>query len=407
MPALTYNDMLGAYAHYPAPIRPYLLRAETHPALRSILTKSFMRVVIDILGRAPIADPMRPLKLRADIIADNLDVSTKTVGRALGMMRKRGWLRRCPGHDGRNNWGEFCAGEFILGEDLRAMIGLPIAAANAKPEPCASEAMRTIDECSADSGKIQTSSGTPEYVAQSTDDIPAEQHASPVPHDATETSDIEGCGTHSGEQEMSADEQVPVDNPASGTKMSDGLYRVNKVFKKEASFQKGASSSTSTNQPKKPVIPGDLTSLQTELGIHPFGICKLMGLARDAKQRLQDVWIAKREHILNAQATGGRAVRYFEYLLQCGEDFSFVARQKAMKNRAPASAAEPARATPADHRIYWNKKFCGAHGVRVRIHGDGSAEITDGTRTDAYVMPSDMGPIHEAILLGKLWLVDE
>jgi len=61
MSNLTYNDVLSAYAHYPAPIRPYLLRAETHPTLRATLTKSFMRVIVDIVARAPIADPNRLL----------------------------------------------------------------------------------------------------------------------------------------------------------------------------------------------------------------------------------------------------------------------------------------------------------------------------------------------------------
>ena len=69
MPNLTYNDVLSAYAEYPPPIRPYLLRVETHPTLRATLTKSFMRIIVDIVARAPIADPGRPLAFRADVIA--------------------------------------------------------------------------------------------------------------------------------------------------------------------------------------------------------------------------------------------------------------------------------------------------------------------------------------------------
>lgn len=88
-PTLTYNDTLAAYQNYPTPIRPFLLRAETHPALRSQLTKSFMRVFIDILGRAPITDPLRPLWLRNDIIAENLNISTKTVSRALHFLKQK------------------------------------------------------------------------------------------------------------------------------------------------------------------------------------------------------------------------------------------------------------------------------------------------------------------------------
>ena len=179
MSALTYNDMLGAYSHYPAPIRPYLLRAETHPTLRSMLTKSFMRVVVDVLSRAPIADPVRPIKLRVDIVADDLDVSTKTVSRALNILRKNGWLRRSSDHDGRNNWGEFCSGEFILGDGLRAMLGLPTITTQHQAQH-ASDAVMSANEGSAcHSSQAATSAGfTPSPVL-----------AAPVPGYAASTDD--------------------------------------------------------------------------------------------------------------------------------------------------------------------------------------------------------------------------
>jgi len=421
-----------------------------------MLTKSFMRVVVDVLSRAPIADPVRPIKLRVDIVADDLDVSTKTVSRALNILRKNGWLRRSSDHDGRNNWGEFCSGEFILGDGLRAMLGLPTITTQHQAQH-ASDAVMSANEGSAcHSSQAATSAGfTPSPVlaapvpgyAASTDDaaVPDWAKAKAEAGETTECKEnaqtgtksiapatlIAGFNTSESLQEFAP---CPVDKPALETKMSDGLYRVNKVFKKEASFKKDAFSFTPENQPQAkqpnhgqqtlPRIPADLLPLQADLGIHPFGICKLMALAKAANQRLQDVWIAKRDQILNAQAREGRAVRYFEFLLQCGEDFSYVAKQKLAGHTKPARSkkpgqaqatattaagqtAKPSQAGGIDHRIYWNKKFWGEQGVRISVHGDGSGEITDMRRTNAYIMPADMAPIYQAIEAGKLWLLEE
>jgi len=358
--SLTYNDMLGAYAPYPAPIRPYLLRAETHPALNRLLTKSFMRVFIDILGRAPIANPLRALRLRIDVIAKNLDISTRTVDRALSFFKEQGWLSQDVRCDGRNRFGEFCTKEFILSTDLRNMLGLP------------------------------TETTLPQTIDQ---------------------------------------EELSVDNSASETKLSHGLYRVNKVFKKEASFQQGASSiknqqtnlvSATTSQPpvtanpsastKQPKLPADLIEMAETLQITPHGICALMRLAKQANQRLQDVWRVKRDQLLNSGAKEGRAFCYLRHLLSTGEDFAFRARNKVIglftvQEVRPAALIQKKEAD--DVRHYWNKKYVGENGLRVRIHEGGSAEVQSATRNPSYISPRDMDHVYDAIRSNKLRLVEE
>jgi hypothetical protein len=358
MPALTYNDVLSTYANYPAPIRPYLLRAETHPTLRATLTKSYMRIIVDIIARAPIAEPTRPLAFRADVIAADLDVTTKTVSRAVSLLRKLGWLKRHPESDGRNGWGEFCVGQFVLGDELRSMLGLPTAATN---QP----------------GAIKNSA--PEIPAPDTNAFP--------------------------ELQKKTNQNVP-EFQANQTKMSHGLYRVNKVFKKEAPFSKEAfdtkaSKTTPKTNPTK--VPADLVALQTELGILPFGIFKLMGMAKAVKQRLQDVWVAKRDQILSSGATEGRAVRYLESLLNSGEDFAYRARLQAMSSTTASPIQRSAQAAVEDnHRRHWNICYSGPNNLRVRIDADGSTFVSDATRVNAYVRPADMGQIYEAIAAGKL-----
>jgi hypothetical protein len=118
-------NLLQSYASYPAPIRPYLLKADTNPLLRSLFTKSGMLVLLDILGRAPINDPERPIKLRVDKIADAISRSEKTVQRVLNVLQSKAWLSRSNGHDGRNYRGRFCCREFLIGDELRQILGLP------------------------------------------------------------------------------------------------------------------------------------------------------------------------------------------------------------------------------------------------------------------------------------------
>lgn len=342
MPTLIYNDCLSAYQEYPAPIRPYLLRAESHPTIRSQLTKSIMRVFIDLLARTPIADPGRPIEVFATGVAAKLGVSTKTVARAINLMADNDWLVQSQDHDGRNNMGEFSGREFIIGNQLRELVGLPTA-----------KAAPAID---VDKG------------------------------------------------------EKSVDNYPKMTKLSDGVYGVNKVFKNEApateAFQKEheepkAPPTTST---PKIHLPKGLEALHNELGISKPGICSLMQLARDCRQRLQDVWIAKGHQILDAGAREGRAKRYFEFLLRTGEDFSYAARSRlASPGQSPSPAAPSAAAPAPDHRVYWNRKYAGAKGLRVSIHGDGSGEITDANRQADYIAPRDMVKVYEAIATGKLW----
>jgi len=192
------------------------------------------------------------------------------------------------------------------------------------------------------------------------------------------------------------------------TKMSDGLYTVNKILKKEASFKDASDSQTLAPKAKPTSLPKDLLPLQTELGIHPCGIFKLMGLAKQVGQRLQNLWIAKRDQILTSGARGGRAFKYFEFLLGCGEDFSYVAHKKALAIQSVSLAPAAATCQPAiDYRLYWNKKFRGAKGLVVRVHGDGSGELTDGTLRDSYITPRDMQSVYEAIAAGQLWLIEE
>lgn len=455
-PLLTYNDMLGAYAPYPAPIRPYLLRAETHPGLSQLLTKSFMRVFIDVLGRAPIKNPLIPLKLRVDVVASDLGISTKTVSRAIRFLQNSGWLNSHVHHDGRNSRGEFCAKEFLLSHELRSMLGMPTQGA------VQYQSARQLDTIADDRGVKVESSTYHNGVLYTTDTsigVPIEIMPGATPcNEVTCTVGIEASqvttttitlmpttelqqnptvfsvGKSTGKEEMAL---LSVDKTTTRTKMSHGVYiGVNKVFKKEASFKEGAFLlNNEKNSPettpksglidtkievplktplpqtmKQPRLPADLTEMAETLNLSPSGICALMRIAKQANQRLQDLWNVKRDQLINAGAKEGRAFRYIQFLLNTGEDFAFRARHKMQgkkQNKSPSMLLTATTPPVPDIRQYWDKKYIGARGLHVRIHGDGSAEVQSATRNPSYVCPRDMPPIYEAIQNNKLWLVVE
>lgn len=120
------KSTLDSYSAYPAPIRHHLLKAETNPLLKSLFPKSQMRVLIDILGRTPIRDSARAIKLRVDRTAENTSRSEKTVQRVLNVLKSKKWITQSDDCDGRNYRGRFSGREFLIQNELREILGLPI-----------------------------------------------------------------------------------------------------------------------------------------------------------------------------------------------------------------------------------------------------------------------------------------
>jgi hypothetical protein len=332
---LTYNEMLSAYSTYPAPIRPYLLRGETHPVLREKLTKSLMRAFIDLVSRANIADPARPIQVRMDLTAERLGISSKTVSRTIKLMKKNGWLTTNPGHDGRNWLGEYAGREFILSDALRKLVGLPTSTEGRAPPSNADFKLN------GSGGELSTVSRPPASQACS-QAVPSAAHSTMQALD-------EGKSTAAGMDNLDSEETKMSDGQpgyphesaqefSNKTGMSDGHIGVNNCFiKKEAPFKTEAL--VIANEGTKSIrIPADLADMHTVFGISGKGICGLMRMAKDRCQRLQDIWKVKKEQLRKAGATGGRAVLYLRSLLLSDEDFAYVARSMPSN---PAEEASP------------------------------------------------------------------
>lgn len=368
---LTYNEMLSAYSTYPAPIRPYLLRGETHPVLREKLTKSLMRAFIDLLSRANIADPARPIQVRMDLTAERLGISSKTVSRTIKLMKKNGWLTPNPGHDGRNWLGEYAGREFILSDALRKLIGLPTSTegraargnADFKLNGSGGELLTVLQPVASEGCSQAIPSA-----ANSTMQAPVEEKSvaagvDNLDSEETKMSDGRAGYSHKSAQEFSDE-----------TGMSDGHIGVNNCFiKKEAPFKTEAL--VIENEGKKPIrIPADLADMHTVFGISGKGICGLMRMAKDKCQRLQDLWKVKKEQLRKAGATGGRAVLYLRSLLLSGEDFAYVARSMPS---SPGKEASPP-----------------VHAIGSSIDEAPDNAVGDATETSARVDAPDFENLH-------------
>lgn len=433
-----YTEFLDAYSEFNPAIRSHVAYADSRPEVRAALTETTRKAFLEIIRRANIQNPEQPIWIRVDRTADRLGVCGRTVSRTIKMMREKGWLVPSSTHDGRNSQGEFDGREYLLTPTMRQLMRLPqktnFDGNSAQPnggdhrkdlEPIATTQRPPLDsianthqpplqEVPAHShARMQAAAlpaGSPLSKAlaiakrRATEELAKQPPADPPPPaDATpEQADF------------------PVDNPVDNavlpcpadeqndlyrTGLSSGvIYEVNKVFLKEASLHKrGLFLNTETGKTIR--IPVDLLPLVDELGIKPEGVCKLMRIAGAKGHRLQDVWAVKRDQLLNSGAKEGRAVKYLEFLLNCGDDFAYRASIKPVHGDAhnddagkrvptsatcpPTAAQKPALATEQAPNTALAKLLAIAkrtrfkrfrhvrNGMLVRFF-DGIAEVTHG-----------------------------
>jgi hypothetical protein len=428
---LTYNEMLSAYDDYPAPIRPYLLRAETHPLLREKLTKSFMRAFIDLLSRANIANPARPIWVRMDTTARRLGISAKTVSRTIALMTENAWLRPNERHDGRNWQGKYAGREFILSTELRKIVGLPI---DVTPPPSPGDPGAARDGSTGASCHIPAAepagSGSSAQL-ESFDGVEKSEGAKEASETAVGKSTSERTGMSDGSASFP---QNPAEDRGDQTEMSDGYIGVNNVFLKKGASLKSEAFIIETQGEKTIRIPADLADMHIVFGISGKGICGLMRFAKEKCQRLQDVWKAKKDQLAKAGATGGRAVLYLRRLLSCGEDFAYIARNMISSPAAPTEPVPagnaPVQRSPAygerldarkpssgvdliDHlNLLEFGKTCAfrkfrhvSNDMTVRFY-DGSADVSRGSTYEVYAGEMLIG-LYRGVYRGNLVEVKE
>jgi hypothetical protein len=366
-----FTEFLEQYHQFNCAIRSHVAIIDARPEVRAALTATTRIAFLEIIRRANIEDSNQPIWVRVDRTAERIGVSTKSVSRTIKMMKKKGWIVPSKTHDGRNNHGEFDGREYLLTPALRRLMSLP------ETTP--------MQEGSGGNGKnggIAPSPTVPQTLpkvsTKPAHQLPIQQVASPAPLAAAalpagsnlskalaivqrraieERAKKAPCEDAAPQEPVEESDKALVDNPvlpyapeAEECKKETGLshgviYEVNKVFSlKEASLQKGAFDENVKGE--KPFnVPVDLQAMQAELGITGRGIGTLMNAAKRTGHRLQDVWTVKSDTIRNAGATGGRAVKYLLFLMNCGDDFAYLARVKATDLSASKAGNRPSAVT--------------------------------------------------------------
>lgn len=375
-----YTEFLDAYSEFNPAIRSHIAYADSRPEVRAALTETTRKAFLEIIRRANIGNAEQPIWIRVDRTAERLGICGRTVSRTIKMMRAKGWLVPSATHDGRNSQGEFDGREYLLTPAMRHLMRLPQKTnfdANggqsngSDPGPAPTSAIHTpppdakakahqlpiLQVPTPPQAPIQATelpAGSPlskalaiaqrraaeELAKQPAPDSTPATHATPNPADLPVDNPVDNAVLPGAASEQ---------NDVNRTGLSSGvIYEVNKVFSlKEASLHKrGLFLNTETGKTIR--IPIDLLPLVEELGISPEGVCKLMRISGTKGHRLQDVWAVKRDQILSSGAKEGRAVKYFEFLLNCGDDFAYRASIKvSLSDPHAADAGKPVPPSPA------------------------------------------------------------
>jgi len=121
--AHAFHDLHQKYGHLPTILQEAVLRANSHLALQKSLTTSCRRVLADLVSRADKKDPARPIKVNLTKVADTVEISYKTVTRAINAMESLQLIQRV--ENKRNRSGRFGSSVIELSDQLRNVLGLP------------------------------------------------------------------------------------------------------------------------------------------------------------------------------------------------------------------------------------------------------------------------------------------
>lgn len=122
----TVADLMSPYQKYPKTIQTAILLVETNPRFRG-LTLSMKSVLKTLITRVSKTDGTTPIRARLDLVAEQADVSTKTVQRTVSALRAAGWMDKVS--EGRSEHGVFTSRRYQFSADLCSIVGLQVKGA--------------------------------------------------------------------------------------------------------------------------------------------------------------------------------------------------------------------------------------------------------------------------------------
>ena len=121
------NDLIAPYVNRPRSIQKAIVLAYTRPEF-SGLTRRTRGVIASLVGRCNQYDGTAPIRARLDRVAEQAEVSTKTVQRTVASLREMGWIEQVS--EGRSDMGCFTFRQYRFSPAFCALVELPGSARN-------------------------------------------------------------------------------------------------------------------------------------------------------------------------------------------------------------------------------------------------------------------------------------
>ncbi|MDM5182152.1 hypothetical protein PO883_33830 [Massilia sp. DJPM01] len=333
------------------------MRVETHPTFRR-LTKSTLLVLKTLVSRASAQNGLSVIRARLDRMATEASVSYKTVQRAVRIFRDYDWV--LPASEGRSEYGVFESRRYVFTHALCNLVDLPTIT---KQKP-ASTQQQSAPVVRQEHQEPTAASESHESATPQEEPAPVLPQPQPEPAVAPEPQLLAAPQ----EQPTIAtlqEKQSPV--VPQETEMSDGAIYVDLSLKKDLQ-----EISIENRKGNPPTLPPAVAMIPAETGISPTGICKLLGIAKQAGHQLEHVYAIAKPYLAKIGINSARAYRYILTMLHNAKkvDYAAKAAQAQRMSDPDPNAALKAIAMQCRYKRY---QHIGKN-IAVRFF-DGTAEV--------------------------------
>lgn len=185
----------------------------------------------------------------------------------------------------------------------------------------------------------------------------------------------------------------PAPEPAPQTEMSDGAIYVDLSYKKDL-----GEISIKNRKGQPPTLPPAVQQIPEETGMLATGVCKLLGIARQAGYQLEHVYEAAKPYLVKIGASPARTFRYLQAMLLNPKKVDYAGKAaQELRQSAPDSPTSLA----AIARLVRFKKYVHRHsGMQVRFF-DGTAEVRRDDSFDVYAGDQMQG-LYRGVANGNL-----
>lgn len=180
---------------------------------------------------------------------------------------------------------------------------------------------------------------------------------------------------------------------AQETEMSDGAIYVDLSLKKDLQ-----EISIKNREGQPPTLPPTVTKIPEETGISATGVCKLLGVARRADYKLEDVYLLAKPYLEKIGTNAARCYRYLHAMLVNPKKVDYAGKAAQERRNGDTDPAKALAAIAAHCRF--KRYYHVSNGIRVRFF-DGTAEVSRNGNCELYA-GTQMQGLYKGIANGNL-----